>query len=196
MPVPIPVRLSVFAGLLVLIAATRFSHAGSAGVLPDATWAVFFLGGFYLARQWRWSLATLFAAAVGIDYLAIRHYGISNYCLTMAYWFIVPAYGILWLGGAWLRQHYQRVALDFARLLLSLVVSVTLCFAITHSAFYWLGGRIAHPTLGEWTSVFVQWYPLFLAVTSLYVGVATVLHIALTHRPRPATLRPPGDARA
>jgi hypothetical protein len=189
MSVPISVRLALFAALLLLMIATRFTHAGSAGVLPDATWAVFFICGFYLSRDWRWSLTALFVAAVGADYLAIRYYGISNYCVTPAYWSIAPAYTALWLGGVWLRGQYRRVPRDVARLGLSLVVSVTLCFGITHSAFYWIGSRIAHPTLGEWAGVFVQWYPLFLGVTALYVAVATVVHLTLTHRPQSATLR-------
>jgi hypothetical protein len=174
--------------VLLLMAATRFSHAGAAGVLPDASWAVFFLGGFYLAREWRWALATLLIAVAGIDYLAIQYYGISNYCATLAYWFIVPGYSVLWLGGAWLRGHYGQVPLGLARLAASVVLSVTLCFLITHSAFYWLGGRVEHPTLAEWWSVFTLWYPHFLGVTCAYVGITTVVHVALTRRSRRAAV--------
>src|SRR5256885_10809830 len=120
MSTPIPTRFAVFAVLALSMAATRFSHAGSAWLPPDASWAVFFIGGFYLTRQWRWALAILLIEAVGVDCLAIRHYGISNYCVTLAYWFIVPAYSALWLGGAWLRRHYQQAAPDLARLCASL----------------------------------------------------------------------------
>jgi hypothetical protein len=177
----------VFAVLLVLMVATRFSHAGSGAVLPDATWAVFFLGGFYLTRDWRWSLATLFAAAVAVDYLAIRYYGISDYCLTIAYWAIVPAYSLLWLGGAWLRSHFRRVPSDLVRLAASFVVSATLCCLVSHSAFYWLGDRVARPSLAQWWSVFTEWYAYFLAVPGLYVALAALVHVALTHRPRTVT---------
>jgi hypothetical protein len=188
-------RLAVCAVLLLLMTATRFTHAAGAGVLPDASWAVLFLGGFYLARDWRWAFALLLVAAVAADGLAIGYYGISNYCATAAYWFIVPAYSALWLGGAWLRRRYRRTAEDLARLLVSFTVSVTLCLAITHSAFYWLGGRVEHPSLGEWGSVFVQWYPLFVGVTGLYVAVATSVHIALTSRSLTAALQTHRDAR-
>lgn len=175
-------RLTVLALLLLLMAATRFSHAGGAGTLPDASWAVFFIGGFYLAGDWRWALSALLVAAAGIDYLAIRYYGISNYCVTLAYWFIVPGYSVLWLGGAWLHRQYHHVLLDLFRLLASLVLSVTVCFLLTHTAFYWLSGRVEHPTIAEWWSVFKQWYGLFLAVPSGYVALATALHLALTRR--------------
>ena len=188
MTVPLSVRSAVLALLLLLMVATRFSHAGGAGVLPDASWAVFFLGGFYVARAWRWAFATLLIAAVGVDYLAIHYYGISNYCATLAYWFIVPGYSVLWLGGAWLRTHYRQRPLDLARLAASLALSVTLCFLITHSAFYWLGGRVAYPTITEWWSVFIRWYGLFLGVTCAYVGLATVVHVALTRRSHSAAV--------
>jgi hypothetical protein len=187
MSVPVSKQFGVLALLLLLMAVTRFSHAGSAGLLPDATWTVFFIGGFYLAGEWHWALATLLIAAAGIDCLAIRYYGVSNYCATLAYWFMVPGYSALWLGGVWLRRHYRHVPLDLLRLAASLVLSVTVCFLITHSAFYWLGGRVEHPTITEWWSVFTQWYGLFLGVPSAYVALAALLHIALTRRSRSAT---------
>ncbi len=189
MSVPISVRFTVFAVLLALMVATRFSHAGNAALLPDATWAVFFIGGFYRSRDGYWALATLFAAAVGVDYLAIRYYGISNYCVTLAYWFIVPAYSLLWVGGAWLRRHYRRVPMDLLRLLVSFVASVTLCFLVNHSAFYWLGDRTGKPSLAEWWSVVTEWYAYFLAVPGIYVALAAVVHVALT-QPRAAARLP------
>jgi hypothetical protein len=190
MSVALSKRLAPFALLLLLMVATRFSHVGGAGVLPDASWAVFFLGGFYLGRDWRWGLAALLIAAVAVDCLAIRYYGISNYCLTPAYWFIVPGYSVLWLGGAWLRGHYRGVPLDLARLVASLVLSVTVCFLITHSAFYWLGAQVDHPTIAGWWSEFTRWYGLFLSAPAAYVAVAAVLHLALTRRAHTATALP------
>jgi len=188
MPFPHTRQLVLFAVLLSIMAATRFTHAAGAAALPDATWAVFFLGGFYLLRDWRWVLPSLFVVAVGADGFAIGRYGLSDYCATLSYWFIVPAYTVLWLAGAWLRKGYRGVHQDLARLLASIAAATTLCFAITHSAFYWLSGRIANPTLGEWGSAFLQWYPHFLGVTGFYVAAAALLHLALTQRPARATL--------
>lgn len=189
MSLSLSTRFALFALLLLLMAATRFSHAGGAGVLPDASWAVFFIAGFYLASDFRWALTALTVAAAGIDLLAIRFYGISNYCLTPAYWFIVPGYSLLWLGGAWLRRQYRYVPLDLLRLCGSLVVSVTACFLLTHTAFYWLSGRVPKPTITEWWSVFTQSYGLFLGIPSAYVTLAALLHMALARRPGAAAAR-------
>jgi hypothetical protein len=176
----------VFALLALSMAATRVNHAGSVWLPPDASWAVFYLAGFYLAREWRWALALLLLEAVGSDCLAIRYYGISNYCATLAYWFILPAYSVLWLGGAWLRRHYQQAAPDLARLCLSLLLSVTLCFLLTSASSYWLSGRIEHPDLAGWWSHLTRWYGHFLTVPCMYVGFAALVHIAFTHRSRSA----------
>lgn len=179
---PNPRRFALFALLALSMAATRVNHAGTAWLPPDASWAVFFVAGFYLACQWRWALALLLIEAVGFDFLAIRHYGISNYCATLAYWFIVPAYSVLWLGGAWLRRHYQHAAPDLARLGASLLLSVTLCYLITNGSSYWLSGHIEDPDLFGWWSHFRLWYGRFLVIPCLYVGFAALLHVAFTQR--------------
>src|SRR3989440_6984679 len=145
MSTPIPTRFAVFALLALSMAATRFSHAGSAWLPPDASWAVFFIGGFYLTRQWRWALAILLIEAVGVDCLAIRHYGISNYCVTLAYWFIVPAYSVLWLADAWLRRHYQQAAPALERLCAILLLSAPLSSLVSNAIFYVLARRLSPP---------------------------------------------------
>ena len=180
-----------FALLALTMAATRLGgHTGTAWAPPDASWAIFFLAGFYLAGEWRWALAALLFEAVAIDFAAIRHYGVSNYCLTSAYWFIVPAYAVLWLGGAWLRRRYQRVPRDLARLSISLALSVTVCFLLTQGSFYWLGGRVSLPSLAGWWSNFLGWYGYFMAVSAGYVGCAALGHLILTRQtPAPAHLR-------
>jgi len=40
----------VIAGLVLLMALTRYNHFGSSVALPDASYAVFFLGGLFLGR--------------------------------------------------------------------------------------------------------------------------------------------------
>ena len=179
---PIPRRFALFTLLALSMAATRFGHTGTGWWLPDASWAVFFVGGFYLGRQWRWALAVLLIEAVGIDALAIRHYGVSTYCVTSAYWFIVPAYTALWLGGAWFRQHYQHSPPALLRLLASLMVCVTACYLLTQASFYWLGGQVEHPSFAGWWSNFTQWYGHFLTVSCTYVALAALVHLTFTSR--------------
>src|SRR5450432_33899 len=99
----------ILAVLAALMVATRLPMAGAALHLQDASWAVFFIAGFYLKDLWRWALPLLMAIAVAVDAMAIQYLWVSNYCVTVAYGFLVPAYASLWLGGAWFRR---RLSLD------------------------------------------------------------------------------------
>ena len=97
-------RLVLFTLLAALMAATRMNHFGA---MPDASWAVFFLGGAWLARDTRWAFPALMALAVLVDYLVIRAAGLdfwSHYCVSPGYWFLLPAHLSLWAGGALLRR--------------------------------------------------------------------------------------------
>src|SRR6187402_559257 len=92
----------LFAILALVMAATRVNHFAA---LPDASWAVFFIAGFYLhsnapAGQGsvldlrgpvRWAFPLLIALAVLIDFIVISGQGIdfwSHYCVSIAYWFL------------------------------------------------------------------------------------------------------------
>lgn len=171
-------RRGAFLTLASAMAATRFGHLGGASAAPDASWAVFFLAGFYLSGE-RWVLPVLLLEAIAVDFLAIHDYGVSDYCVTLAYWFIVPAYSLLWLGGVWLRQHYRHRPGDLLHLAGSLLSSVTVCFLLTQGSFYWLGSRAADPSLFGWWSNFTDWYGHFLLVTCAYVAVVAVGHVAV-----------------
>src|SRR3546814_5799109 len=65
-------RVIVLSLLVLLMAATRthvFTHFTP---VPDASWAVFFIGGFYLRNWSRWAFPLLMVLAVGIDWAVIR----------------------------------------------------------------------------------------------------------------------------
>ena len=178
-----------FAMLALTMASTRFAgHLGTAWSPPDASWAVFFIAGFYLPREWRWALPALIFEAVAIDIASIRFCGVSNFCVTAAYWFNAPAYAALWIGGAWLRSGYEGQPRDLGRLAVSMSISVSVSFLLTQGSFYWLGGRIPQPSLGGWWSNFTAWYGYFMAVSSGYVAVVAVVHAAVT-RHAPAVVR-------
>lgn len=175
-------KLSKWGALLALAAAmgaTRCGHLGTLWTPPDASWAVFFLAGFYLREQ-RWVLPVLLCEAIVIDFVAIRAYGVSSYCVTGAYWFIVPGYSMLWLGGAWLRRHLRQRPGDALRLAGSVLAAFTACYVLTQGSFYWLGSRIAQPSVNGWWANFASWYGPFLLVTGTYIGLVAVAHLAVT----------------
>lgn len=181
-------RFAGFCALAALMAVTRSGHLGTAWSPPDASWAVLYLGGFYFQRECRWALPTLLGIAVAVDFIFIRDFGDSSYCVTLAYVFMVPAYGLLWLGGVWMRRVYRHDLADLVRWVASLGIAASLCFLLTNASFYWLGGRIPAPTPGGWWRNFTQWYAGFIGVPFVYAGIAALLHTALA-RPVRAGVR-------
>ncbi len=192
-------RSGLFALLALIMIATRSSlMRDHIAPLPDASWAVFFIAGFYFsgatrARLYGLLAPTLAAAsfvllmtlAVLIDYVVISAQGIafwSHYCVSPGYWVLLPAYAVLWLGGAWLRAHYRGLhARELGLLALSAVVAIGLCFAISDSSYYWLSdswmaGTTATRSVAGWLKNFTDWYWIFTRTTLAYLAVAALIH--------------------
>lgn len=178
---------SVFAVLAIVLSATRLHHFTG---IPDASWAVFFLGGFHLARHTRLAFPVLMALAVLIDFIVITRQGLSFWehaCVSPAYWCLVPAYFSLWSGGLWLDNRYRRSAWQAAAWLApTLVVAVVICHLIAQGSFYWIGNSIAAPSFAGWWKNYSDWLPSYLGVTALYtaVGVAVQLLVMFVQTQR------------
>lgn len=175
-------RSALILGLLAAImAATRVHHFDS---IPDASWAVFFVGGYYLRAWTRWAFPLLMALAVLVDYLVISGQGLDfwrHYCVSPAYWCLVAAHGVLWAGGAWLQRHDTgNAGVRIARLVGALVVSVALCHLIAQGSFYWMSPSVPDPTFAGWWKNYTDWLPPYLGVAALYVGIAAGLHVAVS----------------
>ena len=181
----LPLRHAIaFSALLALVmGVTRIHHFAA---IPDASWAVFFVAGFYLRARWRWAFPLLMAVAVLADAYAIGKAGIDfwgHYCVSPAYWFLLPSYLALWFGGAWLAR--RGVALDWrslAWLTVAFLASVSVCYLLSNGSFYWLsdswGGAQAQRSLAGWFANLGHWYLPFLKTTGMYVAIAALLHAA------------------
>jgi hypothetical protein len=179
---------AIFVALAALMAATRFNHFGSAVALPDASCAVFFLGGLYLARSARLSMA-LFAALIVeaglIDCYATSVQGVSDWCMTPAYWLLIPTYGSLWLAGRWaaLRNTILGRAPESTRLIvlaLAAWAAGSFAFVFSNAAFYLFSGYFTDMGAGEYAERVVQYYVPYVSVELLYISCAVALHTAAT----------------
>lgn len=170
-------------GILLLLAlvmlATRINHFSA---LPDASWAVFFAGGFYLGKQWRVAFPLLIALGVGIDYAVISGQGLNfwqHYCISPAYGFLQLAYALMWLGGVWFARRYGGLDLrSLGFLAASLFLATTACYLLSNGSFYWLSPSVAAPTFAGWLANLGHWYLPYLKTSFLYVGIGALLHAA------------------
>ena len=177
-------RAIILSLLVVLLVATRMHLPASIthfGPVPDASWAVFFIGGFYLRNWTRWAFPLLMALAVLVDYVVITGQGMNfwaHYCMSVAYWFLIPAYFAMWLGGLVLRKSYQQAnGKALAVLVASLFASVVVCHLLSQGSFYWLSPVVSEPTIAGWWKNFSDWYLPYLRVAALYVGLAVIVHV-------------------
>ena len=174
-------RTLVLSLLVLLMTATRghvFSHFTP---VPDASWAVFLIGGFYL-RDWaRWAFPALMALAVVIDYVVITRQGMdffAHYCISPGYWMLVPAHAAMWAGGHWLRRGYRGASLPaVGRAAAVVVVATAACHLFAQGGFYWLSAAVAALTFTGWAANYGHWFGPYLAATAMFVALAAVAQV-------------------
>lgn len=173
-------RALVLCTLALLLMATRVHHFAA---IPDASWAVFFIGGFYLRGGTRWAFPLLMLLAVLVDWFVISRSGLDfwqHYCVSPGYWMLLPAYFALWGGGMLLAQHYRGARWgSLPRAALLLLASVALCHLFAQGGFYWTSEQVQQPTVAGWWKNYGDWFLPYLGTTALYVGLATALQLAL-----------------
>jgi hypothetical protein len=179
-------RAIILALLTLLLVASRLHLPASLthfGPVPDASWAVFFVGGFYLRAWTRWAFPLLMAAAVLVDYIVISGQGINfwtHYCVSPAYWFLLPAYFSLWAGGLLVQRFYKgNDGRSLAVLVASLVGAVAVCHLLSQGSFYWISDMVMAPTFAGWWKNYSDWFPSYLRVAAIYVGLTVIVHVGV-----------------
>jgi len=170
----------ILAALIALMAMTRYDHFGSSVALPDASYAVFFLGGLFLGRV-RGALAMLallLVEAALVDLYAIDFQGISSWCVTSAYGFLVFAYAALWFVGRWYAPRHDLSGKGMVGLLATSVAAGSIAFIIANVSFYLLAGYFGSMSVMEFTSRVAQYYGSYVEVAVIYIGCAVIIQMA------------------
>lgn len=176
-------QLIIGASLVLLIVATRGQHFATLHSLPDASWAVFFLAGVYLRPVW--VLPAMLAFVWGLDFtphllsgasLAEIVSGGQAFCLTPAYFFLLPAYGALWFAGRWYARRYRFEWRTLLPLGAAALVGAAVCELFSSGGFYFFSGRFAEPTFDEFAGRLATYFPRYLQSLAFYVGIAAVVH--------------------
>jgi hypothetical protein len=159
--------------LIALLAVTRIGHFGGIATPPDASLAVFFLLGLWVASP-RWLVLALLAAAA-TDALAIAQ-GVDSYCITPAYPFLIPSYGVLWGAGRATcvyaaRRHGWPRALALG---VALLTSTAIAFLVSNASFYALSGYFGAMPGGDFARAVSPYFRPYLTGAAAYVAVAIV----------------------
>jgi len=173
-----PQQAGLFLVLVLVMAGTRINHFSA---LPDASWTLFFVAGFYLRNGVRWAFPALLAFGVLIDFLVITSQGLNfwaHYCVSPAYWFLLPAYAAMWMGGAVLRARASGMGLPaLGWLALTYLLAFNISFLISNGSFYWLSPVVAAPSFGGWLVNLTDWYLPYLRSAAVYACVAIAAHV-------------------
>lgn len=168
--------LAWFQLLALLMVVTRSYHFDSLTHLPDASLAVFLLAGMVLPFV---AFPALLLVAGLVDYFAINYGGISDWCASPAYWFLIPTYAAMWYAGKFYRAHRHPSWRGLALFAVTAFVATNIAFVISNGSFYLFSGRFADVTAMQYTASMAQYYLPYLISVFLYLSIAVVAQVVL-----------------
>jgi len=168
---PADVSLFVFIALVLVMLITRTHSLSQVVHLPDTSLASFFIAGFYIRS--RLAMPALLALGFAIDVVMIKVMGTSDFCFTLAYAMLLPAYGVLWAAG---RLAAARLGGSLPMIAGLFAVAVLGSELLSSGGFYFLSGRFAEPTLAGFLPRLLRYFPLTLISALGWGAVAAMAH--------------------
>ena len=165
------------ASLAALMLATRLGHFGEISQLPDASWAVFFLGGLLLRRAGAFAAFCLLAWVVDV---AAMRMGTPADCFSPAYLFLLPAHAALWWAG---RAGFAASrAAGWQRLggtLLRLPFAVIAAFVVSNAGFFAFGPVPPGMSVAAYGAAVAGYLPAYLLTATAWVFAVLALREAV-----------------
>jgi hypothetical protein len=161
--------LLIAAGIAFFMLLTRGSHVLTHVSLPDASLALFLLGGLLLKR-WGW-FAAFFGLATVIDFGAAAFDPAQGFCLTNGYWGLIPSYGAMWLGGLWLSKQDAFANKNIVTYAAVSMLATFIAFVISTQTYYLFSGRF--PAKGLFESLQHGWnyLPSWMGFAAMYFAI-------------------------
>ena len=125
-----------------------------------------------------WFVFLLIEATL-IDFMAIKYGGVSNFCISPAYLFLIPAYGALWMSG---HISARFSFLSVKGLLLTattLIGAVSMSYLISNSSFYLLSNRFADLSWTNYINQFTRYYSHYLLTALMYASIIAMIHASI-----------------
>lgn len=167
----------LLAALIALMALTRSHHFDSMTHLPDASLAVFLLAGFLLPMA---VFPVLLVVAGFADYFAFNYAGISDWCFSPAYWFLIPTYAVLFYVGRFYASRHQLTWRSLGLFTASAVVATSAAFVISNASFYLFSGRFADMSAMQYATSVAQYFLPYQISAMMYLIPAALLYVLYT----------------
>lgn len=164
--------------LVLLMATTRSHHFDSLTHLPDASLAVFLLAGFFLPML---AFPALLVVAGLADYAAFNYAGVSDWCFSPAYWFLIPTYAVLFYAGRFYATRHRATWRGLGLFTAIALVATSTAFVISNLTFYAFSGRYADVGLLRYAGNIAQYYLPYMASAFMYLAPSALLYAVFTY---------------
>jgi len=154
--------ISIYIYLFLLMTLTRGSHLLSSLSLPDASFALFLIGGMLLKKP-KWFIS-LFMLSVAIDLATLSINSAYQIPINFGYWGLLPSYGIMWFFGS-------RIAntKSFLKFMAFGVISTLITFVISTQTYNLLSGTFPDITISESIQTGWEYLPQSFIYTLSYL---------------------------
>lgn len=164
--------------LMLLMAVTRSHHFDSLDHLPDASLAAFLLAGFYLPLA---AFPALLVVAGLADYFAFNYAGVSDWCFSPAYWFLIPTYAVLFYAGRFYAARHSQTWHGLALFATTAFVATSAAFMISSGSFFLFSGRFAEMTALQYAVSVAKYYVPYLISAFLYLSLAVGVQVVMAN---------------
>jgi hypothetical protein len=154
--------ISIYIYLFLLMTLTRGSHLLSSLSLPDASFALFLIGGMLLKKP-KWFIS-LFILSVVIDLATLSINSAYQIPINLGYLGLLPSYGIMWFFG--FRIANTKSFLKFA---VFGVIATLITFVISTQTYNLLSGTFPDITIKESIQTGWEYLPQSLIYTMSYL---------------------------
>ena len=148
--------------LLLVMSITRGSHLLTSVSLPDASFAIFLIGGMLLKKP-KWFIS-LFILSVVIDLTTLSINSSYQIPINFGYLGLLPSYGIMWLFGSRIantKSFYKFMAFG--------VISTLITFVISTQTYNLLSGTFPDITIKESIQTGWEYLPQSFIYTMSYL---------------------------
>ncbi len=148
--------------ILFLMVLTRGSHLLTSVSLPDASFALFLIGGILLKKP-KWFIS-LFTISVAIDLITLSMNGAYKIPINLGYLGLLPSYGIIWFIGS-------RIAntKSFIKFTICGVLATLIGFLISTQTYNLLSGTFPNITIKQSMQTGWEYLPQSLIYTMSYL---------------------------
>ena len=155
-------NIYLFGSLIFLMLLTRGDHFLSSISLPDASFAIFLIGGMLLKKP-KWFIS-LFMLSFVIDLVTLSNNTAYQIPINFGYWGLLPSYGIMWFFG--LRIANTKSFLKFAGFG---VIATLITFVMSTQTYNLLSGTFPDITIKESIQTGWEYLPQSLIYTMSYL---------------------------